>query len=182
MAHTLPTQMVQHKDLSLSNNHSGVSFTFVSGTPNFKGLTSSDLFKFAIRTDDYKLFYLASIDPTVVWKEVPIPADLLGLGESSTTAYRGDRGKIAYDHSQVTHDKNLVGLGNVDNTADSQKPVSNATQLALVELDLEKVGFAGNSLSSLPAYANNAAAVSGGLSVGSLYRTNGDPDLVCIVH
>ena len=27
----------------------------------------------------------------------------LSLGETSSTAYRGDRGKIAYDHSQVTH-------------------------------------------------------------------------------
>lgn len=27
----------------------------------------------------------------------------LALGETETTAYRGDRGKIAYDHSQTTH-------------------------------------------------------------------------------
>ena len=27
----------------------------------------------------------------------------VGLGETSTTAYRGDRGKIAYEHSQSTH-------------------------------------------------------------------------------
>lgn len=27
----------------------------------------------------------------------------LSLGETSTTAYRGDRGKTAYDHSQLTH-------------------------------------------------------------------------------
>ena len=27
----------------------------------------------------------------------------LTLGETSETAYRGDRGKIAYDHSQTTH-------------------------------------------------------------------------------
>lgn len=27
---------------------------------------------------------------------------LIGLGETSTTAYRGDRGKTAYDHSQAT--------------------------------------------------------------------------------
>ena len=40
-------------------------------------------------------------------------------------------GKIAYDHSQVTHDKTLVGLGNVDNTSDLNKPISTATQLAL---------------------------------------------------
>lgn len=31
------------------------------------------------------------------------PADYLQLGETSNTAYRGDRGKIAYDHSQTTH-------------------------------------------------------------------------------
>ena len=37
-------------------------------------------------------------------------------------------------------------------------------------------------LGSVPNYANNAAAVSGGLSAGYLYRTNGDPDTLCIVH
>lgn len=31
-------------------------------------------------------------------------------------------------------------------------------------------------------YANNAAAVAGGLAVGTFYRTGGDPDLVCVVH
>jgi hypothetical protein len=55
----------------------------------------------------------------------------LALGETVSTAYRGDRGKIAYDHSQITHDKNLVGLGNVDNTSDLDKPISTATQTAL---------------------------------------------------
>lgn len=61
----------------------------------------------------------------------------LALGETSATAYRGDRGKTAYDHSQVTtgnpHNvtKSDVGLGNVDNTSDANKPVSTATQTAL---------------------------------------------------
>lgn len=63
--------------------------------------------------------------------------DLLQLGETSTTAHRGDHGKIAYDHSQVTsgnpHNvtKSEVGLGNVDNTSDLDKPISTATQTAL---------------------------------------------------
>lgn len=44
----------------------------------------------------------------------------LALGETSRTAYRGDRGKIAYDHSQVRGNphntsKSEVGLGNVAN-------------------------------------------------------------------
>ncbi len=34
----------------------------------------------------------------------------------------------------------------------------------------------------LPNYANNAAALAGGLVAGQLYRTAGDPDTVCIVH
>lgn len=50
----------------------------------------------------------------------------LALGETSSTAYRGDRGKIAYDHSQTTGNphgtsKADLGLGNVDNTSDTTK-------------------------------------------------------------
>lgn len=47
----------------------------------------------------------------------------LALGETSTTAYRGDRGKTAYDHSLKTSGnphgvtKSDVGLGNVPNVA-----------------------------------------------------------------
>jgi hypothetical protein len=40
----------------------------------------------------------------------------------------------------------------------------------------------GLNLPTLSAYANNAAALAGGLVAGDLYRTNGDPDVVCIVH
>ena len=51
----------------------------------------------------------------------------LALGETSSTAYRGDRGKTAYDHSQLTSgnphnvSKSDIGLGNVDNTSDATK-------------------------------------------------------------
>jgi YD repeat-containing protein len=58
------------------------------------------------------------------------------LGETASTAYRGDRGAAAYAHISDTANphsvtKAQVGLGNVDNTADSAKPVSTATQTAL---------------------------------------------------
>ena len=95
-------------------------------------------------------------------------SETLALGENSSTAYRGDRGKTAYDHATdssrissavnvgfykigVTaegHVGNLVavektditgfnlgksdvGLANVDNTSDADKPVSTATQTEL---------------------------------------------------
>lgn len=64
----------------------------------------------------------------------PLSSDL-ALGETSATAYRGDRGKVAYDHSQVrgtgtvTADnphglsKADIGLGNVpDVTTNNQTP------------------------------------------------------------
>lgn len=97
----------------------------------------------------------------------------LALGETSSTAYRGDRGKIAYDHSQELHartDATLteesrvngnilvdgdeiivyrhpegtnphgltasdIGLENVDNTPDADKPISAATQEAIESID-----------------------------------------------
>lgn len=33
-----------------------------------------------------------------------------------------------------------------------------------------------------PIYANNAAAIAGGLTLGQLYRTGADPDTLCVVH
>lgn len=70
-------------------------------------------------------------------KAVEIPIESLGsggsglaLGETPSTAYRGDRGKIAYDHSQTTGNphnttKNHIGLGNVPNL-DTTNAVNNS--------------------------------------------------------
>lgn len=100
----------------------------------------------------------------------------LTLGETSTTAYRGDRGKTAYDHSQLTSgnphnvSKTDVGLGNVPNvTTDNQTPTvteaSARTNLATGDTlktiigkikkyfsDLASVAFSGsyNDLSNKP--------------------------------
>lgn len=42
--------------------------------------------------------------------------------------------------------------------------------------------FSSLSVVGLQIFANNAAALAGGLSVGQLYRTGADPDAVCVVH
>lgn len=85
----------------------------------------------------------------------------VALGETSSTAYRGDRGKTAYDHSQTAHNKALVGLGNVDNTADIDKPVSTAQATAMAHanrISLDKISEASSKLTynGLPLYAGNA--------------------------
>ncbi len=68
----------------------------------------------------------------------PVGSDL-ALGETENTAYRGDRGKAAYDHSLEKGNphgvsKADVGLEKVDNTADSEKPISKLQQAALDEI------------------------------------------------
>jgi len=69
-------------------------------------------------------------------KNKPITLGLV-LGETSLTAYSGDKGKIAYDHSQLITGnphavtKANVGLGSCDNTSDANKPVSTSAQTAL---------------------------------------------------
>ena len=63
---------------------------------------------------DNKIYRWTGSDYTVI-------SETIALGETSSTAYRGDRGKIAYDHSQLTsgnpHNvtKTDIGLGNVEN-------------------------------------------------------------------
>lgn len=65
----------------------------------------------------------------------------LALGETVETAFRGDRGKLAYEHSLLKegnpHDltKDDVGLGEADNTRDDAKPVSGPQQQALDALE-----------------------------------------------
>lgn len=76
------------------------------------------------------------VDGKVPSEQLP-EISTLELGETATTAYYGDKGKIAYDHSQLTSGnphhvtKADVGLDNVDNTSDLNKPISTATQTAL---------------------------------------------------
>ncbi len=85
-----------------------------------------------------KIYVALDTNKTYRWSGsayVEISASL-ALGETSSTAYRGDRGKTAYDHSQTTGNphgttKADLGLGNVDNTSDANKPVSTAQQAAL---------------------------------------------------
>jgi hypothetical protein len=67
-------------------------------------------------------------------------ASSLALGETSATAYPGDKGKSTTDslnnHIKDTNNphnvtKSQIGLSNVDNTSDTNKPVSTLQQAAL---------------------------------------------------
>lgn len=60
---------------------------------------------FPITGDDGTIYLAQDTGITYRWAGTvyaPIGSDV-ALGETSATAYRGDRGKIAYDHSQLAH-------------------------------------------------------------------------------
>ena len=115
----------------------------------------------------------------------------LALGETSSTAYRGDRGKIAYNHSQSAHapsdaqknsditkaeieakltgkisthshsvSKADVGLSNVDNTSDADKPISTATQSALdLKSNITSPAFIGIPTAPTATKGNNTTQI-----------------------
>jgi hypothetical protein len=74
----------------------------------------------AIRTDNGRTYVLASDNPSTLadWKEIT------AAGTAPVTSVAGKTGA-------VTLTKSDVGLANVDNTSDANKPVSTATQAAL---------------------------------------------------
>jgi len=84
-------------------------------------LEFANLASFPVTGESGKIYIAIDTNITYRWSGTvyaPIGSDL-ALGETALTAYRGDRGKIAYDHSQTTHDKTFVGLGNVENATAS---------------------------------------------------------------
>ena len=61
---------------------------------------------------------------------------------------------------QITKDKSDVGLGNVDNTADSAKPVSTAQQTALdLKANIASPTFTGTPISTTPSANDNSTKI-----------------------
>jgi hypothetical protein len=81
----------------------------------------------------------------------------LGLGETSGTAYRGDRGKTAYDHTSLRNNPHgvtqaQVGLGNVDNTSDATKKTNFTGAIASSNTGFVTGGDVYSSLQKLTSY------------------------------
>jgi hypothetical protein len=113
-------------------------------------------------------------------------SESLALGETSSTAYRGDRGKTAYDHSQTTGNPHGttaadVGLGNVPNVstndqtptfteASTRNNIASGEKLSVIMgkiakffNDLKTVAFTG-SFSDLTDKPNNSNTFQGTIS------------------
>lgn len=85
----------------------------------------------------------------------------LALGETSSTAYRGDRGKIAYDHSQLTaSNPHGTTASQISSTATGDVSATNV-QSAIAELASEKLSTTTAATTYAPintTLADNAAS------------------------
>jgi hypothetical protein len=112
---------------------------------------------------------------------------LISLGDTNYTGanvgiWRGVAGAFGAGGNYLAlggYDGITFATGNSDIDSQTQRMVITSTG---------KVGIGDSSPNSplavvgLPVYANNAAAIAGGLAAGDFYRSGGDPDLVCVTH
>ena len=89
----ISTTTIYLKGSKKDGNNSYEEYIYVNGTWELIGTTAIDLTPYATKT-----YVDTEIDN--------VAKSALGLGETSTTAYRGDYGKTAYTHAQVKDGSN----------------------------------------------------------------------------
>jgi hypothetical protein len=103
----------------------------------------------------------------------------LALGETSVTAYRGDRGKIAYDHSQLIsgnpHNVTAanVGLGNVTNESKATM-FTNAALTGNPTAPTQSAGDNSTRIATTAFVQQELVAAGGGDMMKSVYDTDDD--------
>lgn len=83
----------------------------------------------------------------------------LALGETPSTAYRGDRGKTAYDHSQATGNPHNTAIGNItglQSILDGKESLHGRTSITAA-VDFRTVGIGTHKVSGGTMHANNPA-------------------------
>lgn len=118
--------------------------SFVDDVLNFPDLAS-----FPVVGGNGKIYIAEDVNKTYRWggsSYVEIGGGGVALGETSSTAYRGDRGKIAYDHS--------LSQGNPHNTTTSD--ISEGTKLFFTEPRVRQAVLTGlNTSTATPALATD---------------------------
>lgn len=94
------------------------------------------------------------------------------LGRDTKASASGNANEIVIGYNTTGSGSNSVTLGS---TAVTKTILQGSVGVGVTPTSPMQVP-------GLPVYANNAAAVTGGLTVGAFYRTGADPDQVCVVH
>lgn len=112
-------------------------------------LSFPDLVSFPSVGEDGKIYIAEDVNKTYRWggsSYVEIGGGGVALGETSSTAYRGDRGKIAYDHS--------LSQGNPHNTTTSD--INEGTKLFFTESRVNQTVLTGlDTSTATPALATD---------------------------
>ena len=120
-----------------------------------------------IVSESGKIYIDLSTGKTYRWSgsTFVVISDTLALGETSSTAYRGDRGKVAYDHSQSAHapsgaQANVIETVKVNGTA--LTPSSKAVNIAINGSNLK---------TSATKTASNTSSISNSIASGTALDT-----------
>lgn len=111
------------------------------------------------------------------WFAVPVcPADTPTIPANFLTSYNSSTG--VFGQSPVT---DLIGVVTLDSGATI---ICDSGSTIVLDSGASLVCEPGSSISllNLQIFANNGAAVAGGLIAGNLYRDGSDPDHVCVCH
>ena len=112
-------------------------------------LSFVNLASFPVTGEDAKIYIAEDVNKTYRWSGssyVEIGGGGVALGETSSTAYRGDRGKVAYDHS--------LSQGNPHNTTTSE--INEGTKLFFTEPRVRETVLTGlNTNTASPALATD---------------------------
>ena len=122
-----------------------------------------------------------SLTGTVDGVDIAVHAANINAHHNKAHAHNGADGSGTVAHSDTT------GQGVNDHHAQLHNAASHsdiASSGANIDDAVAKRHTQGTDISvgALTIYANNAAAIVGGLGVNDLYRNGADPDLVCVVH
>lgn len=107
---------------------------YLNGGKFYKEKKTDGTYATEITAETGKIYVNLNDNKTYRWggSAYVVISETIALGETASTAYRGDRGVVAYNHSWITSGnphkvtKSDVGLGSVDNTSDANKSVKYA--------------------------------------------------------
>lgn len=145
---------------------------YYSSSKFYKTKNSDDTYATEIAGEAGKIYVNLNDNKTYRWSgsAYVVISETIALGETQTTAYRGDRGKTAYDHASAHGSAFASGLYKI--TTNAAGHVTAAT--AVVKTDITGLGIPGqDTVYTHPTTSGNKHIPSGG-SAGQFLKWSAD--------
>lgn len=145
---------------------------YYSNSKFYKTKSSDGAYTTEITGESGKIYVNLNDNKTYRWSgsAFVVISETIALGETSTTAYQGDRGKVAYDHASAHGSAFASGLYKI--TTNAAGHVTAAT--AVVKTDITGLGIPGrDTVYTHPTTSGNKHIPSGG-SAGQFLKWSAD--------